>query len=529
MKPALKSSFTQLIVVYTALVLLISLNLFWKYSLQMSLFALILGVMGFISLRTDTLDNSKSLLNKRHHYILLSLALLFIILLRIIPYIGNSVPLGYDAGLYKYGIEYGLQNLDSWILQGGMEPGFLYFIKPFTWILSSQFILTYLLIALCALLGIAIYLVSKEYFGRDAGLISLLIYSVSIIQFKTFWYMYYKNILGLCLALLAIYFLEKSKIKKKFIWFFVALGGFLGAVHRPTFYIFGLSYFFYAFISPYQNKKYNLESLKKNVLYGLAILALFVSFYLGKFRPALFVLSNVAQGFVQTGEAPGTFINFFTYQYATLFYLPFALIGFLALAKKKEFNMVFLWALITGIIVYFQFFFFNRFIIHLDIALIILSAYGYSILIANKRKLGIIILAVMLLSAGILSLNESKTSKPLVNDQELQTIMQLQNIEPNAFVMSTSSYYSPWLQGYSGRRVIAPGLFDYDPHSQEEWIEFWTTSDINEIKEFLKPFDRPLYIFSGQMQKNTLSQFEDSECLNIFHKSGNSIIYNYSC
>lgn len=525
-KQIIQNSFYQLLIVYTFLILLISLNLFWKYSLQFQIFAILLAVLGIFIISKEELPNK--FLNKKIYYSLFAFAILLIILIRIIPYINNSIPLGYDTGIYKYGIEYGLQNLDNWILQGGHEPLFLYLMQPLKLLFSSQFILTGLFIGFCALLGIAIYFTTKEFFDKQTALIALLIYSVSSIQFLTFTYMYYRNIIGLSFALFSIYFLKKSEINKKFILPAIILGGLLGAIHRPTFYIFGLSYFFYTIISPYKNKSYNFKLLRRNILSGIGFLIIAGLFYLGKFKQAILIMFKpVLQGFIQTGESPGTFINFFTYQFSVLAYLPFALLGLFALFKKRKFNMIFFWALVTSLIVYFQFFFFNRFIIHLDIGLIILASLGFSILIKNKKILGIIILIALLFSAGFVTLNKTRTTNSLINENEFQTIQYIQNTEENALIMSTSSIYSPWILGYSNRKTIAPGLFDYDEHNQEEWIIFWSTQEINQTKEFMNIYEKPIYIFLGEKQKDNLERFP--ECFETYYKKEGNKIYKYVC
>ncbi|MCK9568242.1 glycosyltransferase family 39 protein [Candidatus Pacearchaeota archaeon] len=523
-KQILKGSFYQLLVVYTLLIILISLNLFWKYSLQFQIFAVVLAVLGIFL----TSNLSEKPINKKLHYILFGIAIFFIILTRVIPYIGNSIPLGYDAGIYKYGIEYGLKNLDNWILQGGHEPLFLYMMEPLKIFFSTQTLLTYGLIFFSVLLGISIYFVTKEFFNKTTGIIALLIYSVSSIQFLTFTYMYYRNILGLTLALFSIYFLKKSEKNKNFIWLFILLGGLLGAIHRPTFYIFGLSYLLYVVTSPFKDKKYNFNILKKNIFCGLGILLVAGLFYIGKFKQAILVMIDpLISQFIQTGESSGTFINFFTYQFSVLAYLPFALIGIFILFKKRKFNLLLFWALVTSAIVYFQLFFFNRFIIHLDIALIILSAYGFSLLIENKKKLGTIILIALLLSSGFVTLNQSVNTQPLITEQEFNTIKYLQNTETDSYVMSTSSNYSPWILGYSERKTIAPGLFDYGNHTQEEWIVFWTTEEISQIKEFMKVYPKPLYLFVGSKQNDNFAKF--SECFEIYYQEGENKIYKYLC
>ncbi|MBU1246257.1 MAG: glycosyltransferase family 39 protein [Nanoarchaeota archaeon] len=522
MKQTIQNSFYQLLTIYTILVLLISLNLFWKYSLQMSIFAIIVAILGI-----STITKEKPSKPKKIHIWLFILAIITTIALRVIPYLKNQIPLGYDAGIYKYAIESGLSNADKWIVtQVTMEPFFLYLMEPLKLFFSSQTLLTYGFIAFCLILGLAIYLTTKEYFNKTTAIIAFLIYSVSIIQFLTFNYMYYRNVIGLTLALFSIYFLKKSENNPKLIYLFILLGALTGATHRPTFYIFGLSYLAYALTSPYKDK-YNFNILKKNIINGILILVITSLFYLGRFKEAIFsILPSVFQGFIQTGQSPGTFINFLTYQYSTLAYLPFALLGLFTLIKNKKLNILFFWTIITAIIVYFQFFFYNRFIIHLDIALIILAAYGFSIIIKHKKKLGIIILILMLFSAAFVTFNEATHTYPEIKE-ELQTIEYLNNTEENAYVMATSSIYSLWVLGYSNRKTIAPGLFDYNQHNEAQWNTFWTTTNINEIKTFLDVYEKPLYIFIGQKQKDNLAQF--NTCFEIYKKDLNNKIYKYTC
>ena len=146
-KTTAENTFYQLIVVYTFLVILISLNLFWKYTLHFEIFALILGILGITLIwKMDEVKvQSQSEINNKIHYSLIGLAIFLILLFRIIPYINNPIPLGYDAGIYKYGIEtfskYGFSS-PNWVL-GAFSPLFLYFMTLVSWFLSSQFILTY--------------------------------------------------------------------------------------------------------------------------------------------------------------------------------------------------------------------------------------------------------------------------------------------------------------------------------------------------------------------------------------------------
>ena len=93
----------------------------------------------------------------------------------------------------------------------------------------------------------------------------------------------------------------------------------------------------------------------------------------------------------------------------------------------------------------------------------------------------------------------------------------MQNTENDAFVMATHSYYSPWVLGYSERKTIAPGLFEYNKWDVKQWREFWS-SDAEKAIEMLNDYERPLYIHSGSVKGTmNLTKFED-ECFEEFNE-----------
>src|SRR3989344_1791876 len=481
------NTFYQLLIIYTILIIMITLSILTKYTIHMEIFALVIGIFGFFIIKNDINikeNDLKFLENKYMHYGLLIMALLIIFLLRAIPYMNNQIPLGYDTGMYKYAIESGLTNLDKWVVMIE-EPGFLYLMSIIKIFLPSQFILTWLFILFNALLGFAIYLTTKEYFNKTIAT-------------------------------------------------FAVLGIILAGIHKPTFYLFGLSYFFYSFISPIKNNKtkYDLKLLTRNVIIGVIILIGGFLFYLGNFTIQITnLVEPVLIGFVSPGESPGTFITFFQYQFTTLIYLPFALIGFIYLIKKKEFNVLFFWTLISAIIVYFQFFFFNRFIIFLDVALIILASAGIFSMINDKKRLGGILSIILVICLIFSSFSYALNSKPNINVSEFNTINKLAAVsETNAFVMTTSSLYSPWLQGYSDRKTIAPGLFDYDLHTKNQWNSFWASNNQSEIvgfiSEYKTKYNSPIYIFIGEKQKDNI---QGIKCTTLLYQENNNKIYRYEC
>ncbi|MBT7296703.1 hypothetical protein HN836_03525 [Candidatus Woesearchaeota archaeon] len=500
----IKNTFTQLIVLYTIAIILILINVFGKFSIQLNIASLIIALTALPIIKKTNLNLPDYLI---------AIPIILTLALRIIPYINNSIPLGYDAGIYKYGIET-FQGINSteWA-KGTFTPIFIYLTTILRTFFTTDTILIYVLILINLLIPITLYITTKEYFNKSIAIISTIIYSLSIIQFKLFSYLYFKNIMAIPLLLLTFYFYKKNKSK-----LFILTAALTGATHRPTFLILILSYFA---LTIKQKSKKDLINLIK-----IGILTLI--FYLGFIKQAILpLIAPVTQSLLQPGTSPGTFIDFFTYQYSILTYLPFALIGLFYLIKQKDYNLIFFSTIISLAIVYFQFFFFNRFIIHLDLFLIILAGVGFSTLIQYRKKIGALITIILLISAGVLVTQEALNTKPLINKEELETIKQLQNTEEGAYVMATASLYSPYVLGYSGRKTIAPGLFEYNQHNKAEWTNFWTTKDLEEIKQFLNKYNKPLYIYVGAKQPNNIAQF--NQCFETYYEQNNNKIYKYTC
>src|SRR3989344_4399672 len=181
MKNIIKSSFYQLLIIYTILIALVSFKLIFKYTLHFEIFALILALLSLFLIK-----QKEPKINK----LLLITPMILILLIRIIPYLSNSIPLGYDPGIYKFAIE---GNKENWIYST-FEPGFLIFTDLLRNILTIEQILIPFFIFLGLLLGLTIYITTKKFFNQDIAILSTLLYSISIVQFKVFSYFYYRNV-----------------------------------------------------------------------------------------------------------------------------------------------------------------------------------------------------------------------------------------------------------------------------------------------------------------------------------------------
>ena len=150
----------------------------------------------------------------------------------------------------------------------------------------------------------------------------------------------------------------------------------------------------------------------------------------------------------------------------------------------------------------------------LDLVVIIFISFGLLEFLKDNKVLGVVSLVLIFGFLGYVVVGESLTAQPLISQEELQEIEQLQNVEEDASVLATTSYYSPWVLGYSGRTTFAPGLFE-DTHTLEEWQVFWNAQDYEEIEGFLAVYEKPLYIHVGQIGRFNTTKFDD-DCFEVF-------------
>jgi len=503
----LSRSFSQLMVIYAVLIFLVTLGIISKYTLHFQLFALILGIIGVIIIR------EKENVEFRSCWMILPIFVASMI--RIMPYIDNNIPLGYDPGIYKYIIEKyweGLpkiipEDLDNWI-KSGHPPG-LFILTTILHLygFNSFNLYVYLFIFFNVLIALGIYVACKEIFCKEVAIIASFFFSVSIVQFQTFWFFYYKNVLAIFLALLALYLLKSRKYIP-----LILIGAVVGAIHRPTFLIFIIAYLLYMIVER--------NDLRQKLLCGLTILALALAFYVPAHIQAIL---QPLKPLIELEIGPGTFISFYTYQYSSLYYLPLAIIGMMIAVGRGNINPILFWALITGVIVYFKIIFFNRFIIHLDVAIIMLAGAGFYYLLRYNKKVGMIALMLLASSSFWSVYKGAMHAKPLIDDEELSTICSLKNIEEDAYVMAVTSYYSPWLLGYSGKKVIAPGLFDYNRWNYSQWRTFWRLNDGEKAAEMLSIYRKPIYIYIGKNDRINEEKFKHKSFKKILDKDGMKI------
>ena len=263
--------------------------------------------------------------------------IIIILVSRIIPFIFSEAPLGYDTGIYRKTIE--IYQFSLPYLPSGADQIGIFLITDLLGLFGASIdqILYGFHILLSVLLGIGIYLVAKKYFNPSAALCSFFLFAVSITQFQAYWYMFYKNILALFLALISFWLLKKKS------WLVIPIAGFMGGVHPMTFFMFILIFIVHFLFN--QNKKYHFIG-------GLAILIITLSLYIYNFD--VFNLCSEVNPLKIAGTETiygGRFFDFSAYLHLSVFYFPFAVLGFIYLIKKRKFDYLFFWFILNFLIV----------------------------------------------------------------------------------------------------------------------------------------------------------------------------------
>jgi len=439
---------------------------------------------------------------------LLLLPLIIFFSSRALPFVRyGSHPLGYDTGFYERNITRERERISA--PPAGLTLGALTRLQQtlelsetesigsriITYALlrsgfSDRAILYHFYIFCGAVLGLAIWLLARRDFGETAASFSVFLYSLSYTQFLAYWEMYWKNIVALALSLFAFLLLERGGRWRYLISFVLLALVFL--THKTTAFVVFLSVLIYLIIRRERSWQYVLAAL---LLFGAGTAWLN--------RGLLeYLLEQLQSGFTAHydffGVKEGLFISGIEYLRLAFFYLPFGLIGVINQIKAKKISLPLTLFIVSAILVCSQFVFYKRILVYFDLSLILFAGAGMTAffeIVRQKAGRLFAIAAIMILFslAGAFFAVGVGAQAPLVNDEEIEGITAIKDIEPSTAVWTIDSYYTPWLYGFSGHKLIAPGWGDLR-WTLDDWQKFWA-ADGKERLRLLKRFDQPLLIF----------------------------------
>jgi hypothetical protein len=242
------------------------------------------------------------------------------------------------------------------------------------------------------------------------------------------------------------------------------------------------------------------------------------------------LITNQLSGFTNA-VGSGAFMDLFTYEFASLAYLPFALMGVFILMRARKFNFALTWWLVSAVIVYFKLVFYNRFIVYLDIMMIVLAGVAAAQMLTEHRKTTYVLMALVLISMGsIIVPAATKQSHHHISPEEYVFISGIPEItEANSSIISNMVEDAPLLVAYSNRTVIAPGLFGQGKWTLTQWTRYWTADSFGRVDDLMDQYERPLYIYLGEKsQRGDIGKF-NSTCLTRIAQQDRMELLRYDC
>ncbi|MDF2379325.1 MAG: hypothetical protein P1V18_03840 [Candidatus Gracilibacteria bacterium] len=411
------------------------------------------------------------------------------------PFSLTSAPLGFDTGLYRYEFLESLRALPEYFSQLFLglpliTDVFLLFGRDISFLMQELYIGMFLVLAFVATF------VAREKWGRNAALFVMFLLSISLVQWEMFEMVLYKQVFALALALYSLLLLSKRSY-----WCVIPLS-FL-VLLQPLDVVFVSAA---AILSAVLCKKNDPLRPFMMKIAGGGILALVPLFFLDQvfWEQAWQVFSDGFVAFDQLEFSLKTGVFFDLKEYGS-FALPVLVLGLVGVVRQiqKEGVTVFVsYAVVLLLWVVLRLFFYQRLLIQLDIIMILFAGGVLADLFqlsSKKWSRGVFVVGVILFSAPFIS--HVLDYRPLVSTREFDGIRQFcEDLDEGQYVMATDGRYGPWLRGYCPeQRVIAPGLFEYDLWTEDEWKAFWI-DPYQVSRELFERFDDVVYVYIGDNQ-----------------------------
>jgi len=423
-------------------------------------------------------------------------------LYRIYPYFFSDVPLWYDPGLYRvmfYQYINNLPNIDFSNLYLWVKQTY----PPFLWILwdifhivwfNVDFLLTFGLWFSSIITSIFVYALLKKYW-KIAWFLWIIIFLLSIIQYKAFWWNYYKQIIWIIFILAGIYLLEK---RKNILLVPILMS--LFTIHRPSWLYFLLIIIVYRLLRYFFYKEKDYKDLIYIWLAWIIAFLMYLPFLNELILPLLKPLITTVWAWHS-----GTFFSKLEFWKLEFLIIITSFYWFYLKIKKRDFDLIFSWYVVWALWVWLGLFFYNRFYIFFDVFIILLSAYGfYNIYSSNKKIFYILFLVFFWIQSVMYISYLNKNGHALIDTDEFNTIKKINNIvESGSIMMVTHKNYSPWIHWYTLKSTIAPWLFDWNLWWLDNWKQWWFSHwdfKCSILKEYIDKYHKNIYIWLWKRQ-----------------------------
>ncbi len=397
---------------------------------------------------------------------------------------------GYDTGIYRHiingyflnpgDIPFGFSAYSNWLMILGESVDSILF----GWYILLSILVIYI-----------VYRVARVYFDRVVvGVFSVLLYTMSIVQYEFFWWYYYRQFLSLFFILIAFLLIHY----RSYLVIFVLVA--IGIIHPLSLIPLGLSMMIYLFFVDRDTRLFIFLSGFISVCCLLILNWKELMIYMMDFLQ----YKGVAENFVKAGyqEFTGQFIGWSEWLNYAVWYIPFGIWGVLKYVKKQKLLIIFF--LVNILLIVLQIVFYRRFFVFLDVMVIIFAAVCLADIwtyVRGKSYRFVVYSLVILYSiVGLTRITDFILDKdPLIYPVELSGIEQIPTLVTDSeYIISINSMYAPWLRGYADKKVIAPGLFEYNRWNQQQWNDFWFSPNMDMKVDMLREYEiSPIYIYTG--------------------------------
>ena len=441
---------------------------------------------------------------------------IFLILSRIYMFARyGEAPLGYDTGFYMQFFNL-VTNMHSTV---GVVTNRIAYTSwfPFFYLgLSPLFTIMMLHVSHQIVTWGAMYFFTRSFIKDKAvAAVAVFLFAISLNQFMTFWWMFYKQSMALPFILLSVgLFVRRS-------WLFVPIGLIGAMIHLQTSIAFVLACLIFILIQftycAIKKITPDREIITLTIVGLLSAITLIVLkgpddvlthlHYITRLRG---LASNAAAW--EVGQAKGLFIPFSTFRLNTMFYLPFALLGimsardwlFSSIKDRKNLLLILLFVILP--LVSFPFLYQNRSLIILDIVVIIFAAWPLVNFIkqCSQEKIGSLTVAILGIGILLFSSIFIWNHKPQVYAQEIAAIRQIKTLRQTGdYAMVLSAVYTPWVYAFTGfEPTIVPGWLTWDKWDLNAWHEFWFSATNERRLELLRIYGKNnIYLFIGLQQR----------------------------
>lgn len=420
-----------------------------------------------------------------------------LVAMRIYPFFLSSAPLGYDTGIYLQAFEVSRDALPDYVSQLFLGIPLLTNVL-FLFGFSSFHLISGFYVFFSVFLGLMIHVLATSIWGERKALGVFLLFVVSLTQWQAFSFMLYKNIIGLSLLILAFLLVYRRSLLVLPVVFFLAL------LQPPDFFLWSLSMVVYFLWSVWkiEERRFLVSLFLFGVFGGVVLL-----FFDGRVWESGFLLLkdylSGAEG-LQPSMRNGIFIPLEQYLSTSLWYLGFAGIAVANSWRASGVRVLLCFTAVALCWVLSRALFYERFLIELDLMLIVFAgslavplfdALWKSI----SGKLTVFVFSLSLLANLFFGVF---LYKPWMSDTELVQIRGLcSSVPTGAYVMVIDSVYGPWVSAFSCHDTIIPGMGDFNRWNYDEWKLFWAHQDLKRIRELMQRYaDREVYVYVGERQ-----------------------------